>query len=714
MTSLATVPLEKLPVISVDLETTGLRPSHDRIVQIGACDPWREDHALDQMVKPGMAIPATSTSIHGIDDAMVEAAETLPLVLPKLKTIIDARVIIGFNIGFDLAVLMHEAERHGLEWDWSAALCLRQLGSIALGADAMLVMGDLDAMAGHYGITVEDRHTALGDAVITGRIYRAMLPDLKKKGIVTLADALRALSGLDEARMATTRAGWVDIAASLGQPMLNRAIERIDPYPYRYRIGDLMLKNPLIMPKHTTISQAARRMKDAKIDCVFVGDDPSSVEGIVSERDFVHALSHTFEEVARTRDLPLGGIMSTPVITVEERDFMHIALGRISRLDIRHLGVINDQGIFSGWISTRELIRQRATSAMVIGDQLGHAETGQDMADALNALPMLSNSLLNDGVSGHDIAAVISGEYRSALSRAAELAERDLTLESEKPPRAYAVLVLGSAGRGESLLAADQDHAIIFADAADAADAADEVGDAANDEQVANYFRRLGAKISDYLDEAGIPYCLGKVMSSEEKWCRSLSGWRLAISSWVKHGHPEDLLNVDIFFDGEAVYGDMALAQDLQRAMQSKATRRPDFLKQLAGNLTGHGGGSTLFGGLKTESGRFNIKKYMLLPLVETLRILAISRGILPRSSRGRAAALHETGTVPAEVPQLAEDIHFCLKLVLRQQIKDIASGEQPTTKVELAGLNQTEKQVLKSIRGRVGLLPNVLQDCLF
>ena len=712
MASLATIPLEKLPVVSVDLETTGLRPANDRIVQIGACDPWDETSRLDHLVNPGVAIPQTSTTIHHIDDAMVEGAETLPLVLPKLKSMIGAKVIIGFNIGFDLAVLMHEAERHGLEWDWSAALCLRQLGSIALGAEAMLVMGDLDAMAGHYGIDVEDRHTALGDALITGRIYRAMLPDLKKKGIVTLADALRGLSCLDDARMATARAGWIDIAASRGQPMLNRAIERIDPYPYRHRIGDLMLKSPLIIPRDTTISQAARRMKDEKIDCVFVGDDTASVEGIVSERDFVHALSHTFEEVARTRDLPLGDIMSTPVITVSERDFMHIALGRISRLDIRHLGVTDDQGLFSGWISTRELIRQRATSAMVIGDQLGHAQSGQDMADALNALPMLANSLLSDGVSGHDIAAVISGQYRSALSQAAQLAEVDLAKEGETPPRAYAVLVLGSAGRGESLLAADQDHAIIFADGDDGADGNN--GNNGDDEAAGVYFRRLGAKISDYLDEASIPYCLGKVMSSEEKWCRSLSGWRQAISSWVKKGRPEDLLSVDIFFDGEAVYGDMSLARDLQQAMQSKATRRPDFLKQLAGNLGSHGGGSTFFGGVKTEGGRFNIKKYLLLPLVETLRILAISRGISERSSGGRASALYQSGTVPSEVPQLAEDIHFCLKLILRQQISDIASGDLPTTKVEMAGLSASEKQVLKSIRGRVSLLPNVVQDCLF
>jgi len=707
MASLATIPLEKLPVISVDLETTGLRPKQDRIVQIGASDPWDEEIRLDELVNPGVMIPPSSTAIHHIDDARVEEAETLPLILPRLKAVIGQKVIIGFNIGFDLAVLNNEAERHGLEWDWSAALCLRQLGTIALGAETMLVMGDLDALAGHYGISVVDRHTALGDALITGRIYRAMLPDLKKRGIITLADALRALSSLDDVRMAAVRAGWVDIAASLGQPMLNKAIERIDPYPYRHRIGEMMLKPPVIMPPEATISEAATKMQKDKIDCVFIGASDQDVIGIVSERDLVHTMALSLKEVPHARTIPLQNVMSSPVITVSERDFMHVALGRISRLDIRHLGVVDDGGRFVGWISTRELIRQRSTSAMVIGDQLGSATSGQDMANALNALPMLANSLLSDGVNSQDIAAVISGQYRSALSRAAALAEDQLRDQGRAPPRTYSVLVLGSAGRGESLLAADQDHAIIYGD--DSAAAADQ-----NHQAVEDYFLTLGGLIADHLDEAGIPYCQGKVMSSEKKWCRSRTGWRQAISSWVKQGRPDDLLSVDIFFDCEAVYGDLAIAQDLFHSMQSKAIRRPDFLKQLAGNIGNHHAGTTFFGGIKTEEGRYNIKQYLLQPLIETLRVLAISRGIGARSSAARAAALHQTGTVPSEVPQLAEDIHFCLKLVLRQQIADIASGLLPSTKIELDLMNSTEKQLLKSIRGRVGLLPDILQDCLF
>ena len=708
MATLATVPLENLPLASVDLETTGLNPGQDRICQIGLVDPANEHHQLDMLVNPGVTIPPSSTTIHGIDDSMVASADQFPLALPELRRMVGARVILGYNIGFDLAVLSAESERHGLEWTWQSALCLRQLAEVCLGAEAMLVMGDLNALAVHYDVDIDKRHTALGDALITGRIFRAMLPELKAKSIVTFADALRAVSRLDEARLSTTKAGWVDVAAGLNQPMITRPMRSIDPFPYQHRISEMMLGNPLIMPSGTTAGEAAAAMKTRGIDCVFVGKSPEEIDGIVSERDLVETLALPVSEVDRARTIPLDAIMSSPVSTVFADDFMHLALGRISRLDIRHLGVTNREGTLLGWISTRELIRQRVSDALLIGDQLANADTPEDMARGLQSLPMLAVSLMNDGVGGHDIAAVISSQYRSALARAAVLAEAMMNEAGKgSPPRDYTVLMLGSAGRGESLLAADQDHAILFADRSDRSDDV-------TDDHARAWFMELGGHISDLLDAAGIPYCKGGVMSREAKWCRSLSGWRKAISEWVKLSRPEDMLAVDIFFDYEPVYGAVYLSGRLNQAMQKKALRRPDFLKSLAGNLGNSSAGSTIFGGLRTEAGRFNMKLWNLLPLVETLRVLSISRGITKRSSAARAAALHQSGSVPPEVTHLAEDIHFCLKLVLRQQIADISAGDPPGTMIDLSMLSNSEKQVLKTIRGRVSRLDTVLQDCLF
>ena len=76
-------------------------------------------------------------------------------------------------------------------------------------------------------------------------------------------------------------------------------------------------------------------------------------------------------------------------------------------------------------------------------------------------------------------------------SRACEFAEAELEASNgAHPPARYAMLVLGSEGRGESLLAMDQDNAIIFEEGAPGS-------------EVDKYFERLGRGVADILDEAG-------------------------------------------------------------------------------------------------------------------------------------------------------------------------------------------------------------------
>ena len=136
---LATMPLDRVPVVSLDLETTGLRARTDRIVQIGAIQSQDELAQFAALVQPGVPIPAASTRIHGITDEMVAGADELPLVMPRLRAHLTDCLILGYNIGFDLAVLDAEAARHGLDWGWNAALCLRQLATCLLGPETMMM-----------------------------------------------------------------------------------------------------------------------------------------------------------------------------------------------------------------------------------------------------------------------------------------------------------------------------------------------------------------------------------------------------------------------------------------------------------------------------------------------------------------------------------------------------------------------------------------------
>ncbi|MCE2517572.1 MAG: 3'-5' exonuclease, partial [Alphaproteobacteria bacterium] len=280
MPSLATMPLDQLPILSLDLETTGLNTRQDRVLQIGLIAASGDaGDGTEFLVNPGTAIPPQSTAIHGITAEDVAEAPPFPLVFSACRDRLSNRVLIGYNIGFDLAILSAETDRHGMEWRWGQALCLRQLATIALGRDAMLMMGDLDSLAAHYSIDTGRRHSALGDAVISLALYQSLLADLREKSIITLGDAKRAVAQLDGERMATARAGWVDVASPKDEALGNMPLARIDPFPYRHRISEIMMTEPLIRPRNTTLLEAAKTLSAHRADCLFVGTGPEAIEG---------------------------------------------------------------------------------------------------------------------------------------------------------------------------------------------------------------------------------------------------------------------------------------------------------------------------------------------------------------------------------------------------------------------------------------------------
>ena len=178
-------PLTELPVVSLDLETTGLDPSRDRIVSIGAvrADGGRlwPRAALDLLVDPGIPIPERSARVHGITDALVAGAPDLAALWPQLIAFIDGTVVVGHQVGFDLAVLAAEAGRRGLPWAPPPALDTMRLYARIATDDRL----DLDSAAAALGVPVIGRHTALGDALVAGGLYLRTVGLLAEAGILT-------------------------------------------------------------------------------------------------------------------------------------------------------------------------------------------------------------------------------------------------------------------------------------------------------------------------------------------------------------------------------------------------------------------------------------------------------------------------------------------------------------------------------------------------
>ncbi|MGQ0674900.1 MAG: DUF294 nucleotidyltransferase-like domain-containing protein, partial [Rhodospirillales bacterium] len=371
----------------------------------------------------------------------------------------------------------------------------------------------------------------------------------------------------------------------------------------------------------------------------------------------------------------------------------------MERLGFRHLAAVAGAGRAVGVGSARALLKLRAGKALALGDAVATAPDAAALKAVQQALPALAAALLADEVSALKIAGVVSQVLRDATARAAELAEAAMAKSGwGGPPARYALLVLGSGGRGESLLSADQDNAIVHA------------GGEADD----RWFAELGKRVSDTLNAAGIAYCKGGVMASKPQFRRSAGGWRGQIAQWIAKPEGENLLNVDIFYDFRRARGDADLADGLRKDALEAAGRAPAFLRMLAKNVEEAGSAIGYLGGLRTEGGRVDLKKCGLLPLVAFARVVALKRGVADTATAVRLNAAAEGGAVPQdEADRLRQAQETPLGFVLKQQLADAAAGAAPSTRVELARLSRARRQRLKQALKDLAGLPLLVRDVL-
>lgn len=173
--------------VAIDVETTGLNPGSDALVAFAAV-PFAGGHperGYSTLVNPGRRIPATSTAIHGVTDAMVTDAPSAGQVVAELDALLAGRVLVGHGIDFDLAVINRARRASGLPKLRNLALDTLRLAAVVRpgGVDFTL-----ERVAAQLGIEVVGRHTATGDALTAGRLLVALLPSLERAGFRTVPE----------------------------------------------------------------------------------------------------------------------------------------------------------------------------------------------------------------------------------------------------------------------------------------------------------------------------------------------------------------------------------------------------------------------------------------------------------------------------------------------------------------------------------------------
>lgn len=165
---------------ALDLETTGLNPKYDKIIEVGAVKV-RNGEIIDrfqQLIRPGIALPEKITGLTGITQEELLEAKDSEEVIPQILDFLEDDVILGHSVMFDYSFLKKVAVNQNL---WKPEQSHLGIDTLRLSRIYLpeLPSRRLTDLCLHYGIE-HHAHRALGDAESTSQLYSIFVKELGK------------------------------------------------------------------------------------------------------------------------------------------------------------------------------------------------------------------------------------------------------------------------------------------------------------------------------------------------------------------------------------------------------------------------------------------------------------------------------------------------------------------------------------------------------
>ncbi|NBQ46460.1 MAG: 3'-5' exonuclease [Proteobacteria bacterium] len=174
----------------LDTETTGLNVNEGhKIVSVGGIKiksyQLLEDQILDELINPERDIPFASRNIHYISDDQVKDKPNIYQLEKKISNFLENTILVGHNVDFDIGFIKKNAAKTSL------AVTVKKIPNIdtillAAGLYPSLESYELSFLCDHFRIKTFDqiRHSALGDAIITARLFLFLLDTAKNRNNV--------------------------------------------------------------------------------------------------------------------------------------------------------------------------------------------------------------------------------------------------------------------------------------------------------------------------------------------------------------------------------------------------------------------------------------------------------------------------------------------------------------------------------------------------
>lgn len=458
-------------------------------------------------------------------------------------------------------------------------------------------------------------------------------------------------------------------------------------------VKKLLTRAPVMMDCNVSVQQAALKMTDEGVSSLLL----RHVEG--GEQQFDYQVSEDHEIVGiitdrdlRTRviseglgiDVPVGQIMSKDLVIIDASMYVFEAMLTMLRYNLHHLPVLHYRRPI-GVIALSDVIRYETQSSLFVVSQIFRQDSVAKLKMLADEVRSCFVRMVNEDANSQMIGAAMSVIGRSFKQRLLEMAEEQLG----PPPVPYCFLALGSMARDEQLVVTDQDNAMILDNRFDRSEHGE-------------YFDALAKFVSDGLATCGYSYCTGGVMATNRKWQKTRKEWEATFREWIDYPKPQALLDSNIFFDLDGVYGETRWADQLMRKIAEHAKRNQRFLACMARNALNRTPPLGFFKEFVMEKdGRhrnsINLKRRGTAPLADLIRVHALAVGSTSQNSFDRLDDIIEAKVLPRGTgPDLRDAMEFISMVRIRHQALDIESGNDPDNNIEPENLSAFERRNLK------------------
>ncbi|GAA5218275.1 DUF294 nucleotidyltransferase-like domain-containing protein [Corallincola platygyrae] len=400
-----------------------------------------------------------------------------------------------------------------------------------------------------------------------------------------------------------------------------------------------------------------------------------------------------FEAQLRTKSgKPLDVILSSSKIFFSEKHGHVISFRPITRK------------IYGGAYGlVKQVIDYQGLTSHIVTD-IGQSDSHGHVVEALNQLPDLVREMIDAGARPDNLRRAIGSAYDAAICRFI-----DLTIEElGEPPVPFSFISFGSNARHDMTLFSDQDNAIMFQAPTDDTSV----------KTVRRYFLHLAERVCGMLNQAGYSYCEGLIMATNHQWCLTLEEWKANFTDWIEQAEPDSILELNVFFDIRATYGEKTLVDELQQHIQTLNQSHPEFLPNYARNCLSYKVPLNRGNQIKTENvdGVESVNlKACLRPMEIFCRIYALKHDIREANTMTRLKQLAAREEIDQKTfREMVYIFDHIWHLRFMNQIVEYTDLRKVNDVLAINDLTELEQQNLRNVLMRVSLFHEKINQDFF